>query len=186
MGIYILTFLSGVLAWSLTEYLLHRFLGHVFIFKNKFRSEHQKHHFKVGHYTSTKEKILVAFVVLVMTFSFASLAIGFVLGTIFTAIFTAMYLIYESIHRRIHEKAPRNAFGRFIRKHHFYHHFDDQYQNHGVTSPIWDFVFLTYKKAEIVNIHKNFKMKWLCHLETQEIKNEYRKDYVIKESTRFT
>jgi 4-hydroxysphinganine ceramide fatty acyl 2-hydroxylase len=134
-------FIMGATLWTLLEYLLHRFLGHFpigFLKTTRFYKEHKKHHYKIHYFVSTKDKIMMV-ATLGVFFWFISFALSFILGLV------SMYLLYEIIHRRLHTVSPKNRYAIFLRAHHFYHHDIDENLNHGVTSPIWDIVFGTYK-----------------------------------------
>ena len=37
------------------------------------------------------------------------------------------------------------TFGKWLRRLHSLHHFDDPEWNHGISGPLWDFVFFTYR-----------------------------------------
>ena len=90
-----------------------------------------------------------------------------------------MYLVYEFLHSYLHTHAPRNAYGIMLRKHHFFHHFNDPDKNHGVTTPIWDMVFGTYVRTkEIIPVPKRSKLIWLTD-EEGKIKEEFRGSYVL-------
>jgi len=70
-------------------------------------------------------------------------------------------------------------YGRWARRHHFYHHFHDPKVNHGVTSPIWDIVFGTYHKPDVIRVPEKLKMVWLCD-ETGEVKEPFRAQYELR------
>lgn len=50
------------------------------------------------------------------------------------------YVIYDMLHHAVHHVRPRTALGRYLKKHHFRHHYQDPDKNFGVTSPFWDVV----------------------------------------------
>jgi sterol desaturase/sphingolipid hydroxylase (fatty acid hydroxylase superfamily) len=61
----------------------------------------------------------------------------------FHAGFVAGYLVYDMTHYATHHLRPRTRWGRLLRRHHFMHHFRDEGQRFGVSSPLWDWVFGT-------------------------------------------
>jgi len=67
----------------------------------------------------------------------------------------------EILRRREHVTAGVGLHGRWARRHHFYHHFDDARFNHGVTSPLWDLLMGTYRTAEVITIPPRLMMPWL-------------------------
>ena len=183
---YLFSVILGMVFWTFMEYMLHRFLGHEWLWRNKFRKEHQKHHHLKDYFTSNFDKVLTSVVFGSLTFGLAHFIVGFKLSCIFTTSFICMYLIYEFLHRSCHINAPKNDYEAFIRRHHFYHHFENEMVNHGVTSPIWDILFGTYEKATLVSVNKRFVMRWLCEEGTSRVKQAFENQYRIVESTKYT
>jgi len=172
-------FLGGVFAWTFLEYILHRFLGHWKRGRNDFTREHLRHH-REAHYFAPAYKKAVAAIIIV---SLVSALLASVLGwhaLAFSFGLGMMYLTYEVLHKRAHTHAPINAYGRWMRKHHFYHHFKDPKKNHGVTSPVWDIVFGTNVNPDEVLVLKKFSPPWLVDKKSGELLSEYAKDYKIK------
>ena len=91
------------------------------------------------------------------------------------------YVAYEVIHYRMHAHPPKNFYSRWARKHHFYHHYEDPNNNHGISTPFWDFIFRTRKKTGLVKVPKYRAMDWMLNPRTGEIRNEFKEDYVFKE-----
>jgi len=99
-------------------------------------------------------------------------------GLAFTAGLTAMYGAYEVLHRLAHTHAPKTAYGRWLRRHHFHHHFHDPSGNHGVTSPLGDFCFGTERPVGVVRVPRRQAMPWLID-ERGELRPEHAADYVL-------
>ena len=72
----------------------------------------------------------------------------------------AGYLFYEVLHRRIHVAAPFGRYGRWARVHHLAHHFGRADANHGVTSPLWDWVFGTRAPRATVKVPRKHAAKF--------------------------
>ena len=53
----------------------------------------------------------------------------------------AGYIAYEAIHLRIHSARRGGRLLQALRRHHFYHHFNNDRVCFGVTSPLWDLIF---------------------------------------------
>jgi len=53
------------------------------------------------------------------------------------------YVLYDTIHWYVHAHAPRNRFGRWLRREHLVHHFKDSTSRFGVSCPWLDYVFGT-------------------------------------------
>lgn len=182
MGLIIAMFVAfalGVMSWSFSEYALHNWVGHKGKGKNEFSREHLMHHAKQMYFAPWYKKFLAAFVVFVPT----GVVLGFVVGPWLSAAYTSgfafTYLGYEWLHRRLHTHAPINAYGRWARKHHFYHHFGNPKMNHGVTSPIWDMVFGTYEPPGQIRVPAPLAMDWLCDEGASDVKEPFAVDYVI-------
>lgn len=154
--------LAGVTLWSLVEYLLHRFLGHDRrTLPNGFATEHTRHHAEGDYFAPTWKKALVALVGAPAVSAIAALVLGVPLGAVFGASFIAMYVLYEWVHRRAHTHRGRSAYGRYLRRHHFHHHFGNPRANHGVTSPVWDVAFGTFEAPGRIRVPEKLRMPWL-------------------------
>lgn len=161
----------GALAWTLTEYFLHRFLGHEL--KGVFRKfiffkEHTKHHHKKDYFASTRDKLLTAFGIGPVVFAVTYFAVDTLFACVFTGGFLAMYYVYEIVHRRLHIIAPKHSYAGKMRAHHFYHHFVDERKNHGVTIAFWDRIFGTYVEASHIPIPKKFSLDWITELSNEK------------------
>lgn len=178
----IVVFFAGVAAWTLTEYLLHRFLGHVHKGKNFFKAEHLLHHSKANYFAPAYKKALLAVAVSVTLVAVISLFTSVMVAGAFILGFVSMYGIYEMMHFRFHSKEPIAAPFIILRKHHFYHHFHNPKMNHGLTTRFWDRVFGTFRRVEQVNVPKQMSMQWL--LEDEHIKNVYAAHFRISSPNR--
>ena len=64
-------------------------------------------------------------------------------------------------HRGVGAHTGVGRYGRWARRHHFHHHFVDPKTNHGVTTPLWDLVFRTYRTPEVIPVPAKLCMRWL-------------------------
>lgn len=169
----IVAILLGALTWTLLEYLIHRWLGHDRRFrKSPFGIEHVRHHIEGDYFAPLWKKLIAAAF-------FAGVAIipaplEYVLGLV------GFYGIYEVLHRLEHVFAGIGPYGRWARRHHFHHHFVDGRKNHGVTSPIWDFVFGTYERPTIIRVPAKLCMSWLRDPATGNIRAEHAHVYQMR------
>jgi sterol desaturase/sphingolipid hydroxylase (fatty acid hydroxylase superfamily) len=154
MSMVFLSFGVGVLLWTLTEYLLHRYLGHERRGKGSFSREHLRHHTEVNYFARAHEKIIHAVIVFLTITVLGALLFQFVFSLSLASGFVVGWYTYEAIHLSIHERDAQTQYGRFVRRHHFYHHFENPWVNHGVTSPIWDFVFRTFVPSHRIRVPK--------------------------------
>jgi len=163
----------GGVGWTLAEYGIHRFLGHRFT-RNPFGVEHTAHH--AGHevFGPAYLKVLASLAVGVVLVPSAVGILGQAGGIAWCAGFYAAYAGYEIVHRRLHMRAPVGAYGRWARKHHFAHHFMNPGMNHGVTSPVWDWVFRTHLRVDQVRVPSHRVPRWLGHPVASAFDADYR------------
>ncbi len=142
----IVFFLVGILAWTLTEYTIHRFAFHIHpttkLGKKVHFLVHGIHHDYPRDSTRLVMPLLVSVPLAVIFFwafkgAFSphhhSLYAGFLFG----------YVAYDSIHYATHHFPMTNRFGRFLKEYHMKHHFVDDHTAYGVSNPLWDYVFNT-------------------------------------------
>jgi sterol desaturase/sphingolipid hydroxylase (fatty acid hydroxylase superfamily) len=179
-------FALGALGWTFTEYAMHNWVGHMGKGRNEFSREHLAHHARQHYFTPTPKKLLTAFAVLTPMFLLFSWPFGWVGSGSFTVGFGLCYFAYEWLHRRLHTHPPQNWYGRWARKHHFYHHFGNPKFNHGVTTPIWDWVFRTYKTPEQIRVPEQLAMTWVFDHDTRVVHPQFSDDYflAVKKSRR--
>ena len=175
----ILYLLAGGLAWTLTEYGMHHWNGHLLKGKTHFSREHLKHHARKDYFTPTGRKIVLGLTVTLSLTALGTPLVGLAEAASFALGLGAGYLIYEYVHWANHICAPRTAYGRWARRHHFSHHFSDARYNHGVTTPLWDLIFRTYRTPEKIKVPAKKAMGWLL---TQEgtLRDEFTADYALR------
>lgn len=140
----------GILAWTLLEYGLHRFIFHIRaeIRNPKLREIVNASHW--SHHAAPRDpnKILVhplyGLVVSVVLFGalYVLTANPFFAAGLMTGIW-AGFLYYESVHYRVHMSTSGSWLVAHQRHAHFLHHFTNHERCFGVTSPLWDYVFRT-------------------------------------------
>jgi sterol desaturase/sphingolipid hydroxylase (fatty acid hydroxylase superfamily) len=152
LGTTALLFLAGVLAWTLTEYVLHRYVFHWVNETSWGRRIHFVLHGVHHDYPNDKDR-------LVMPLG-ASIPLGIVIYGIFyftfgqlhsEAMFAGMalgYLGYDGTHYAVHHFKHTTRLGKFLRKHHMLHHHADHSGGFGVSTPLWDIIFRTMPQAK--------------------------------------
>jgi sterol desaturase/sphingolipid hydroxylase (fatty acid hydroxylase superfamily) len=171
---------AGAASWTLLEYGMHRFLGHDRrTFPNPFASEHTRHHGEGDYFAPTWKKAAVALAAFGAVGALASAVAGSTLGLVFAGSFVKMYVAYEVIHRRAHTHPGFGPYARYLRRHHFHHHFVNPHANHGVTTPIWDLVFGTLEAPGRIPVPESLKMRWLVDPATSEVRPEHRARYEL-------
>jgi sterol desaturase/sphingolipid hydroxylase (fatty acid hydroxylase superfamily) len=188
--------IAGVLSWTFLEYVLHRFLGHDKRTQpNFFSREHTRHHSEGNYFAPAWKKGAAALVTTAVVAPIAILLGGVAVGGTYTAGLMLMYLSYEWVHWRCHVHPGIGAYGRFIRRHHFSHHFTDPKKNHGVTTPIWDFVFGTFSPtgsptdsptgsrtgapAGRIRVPRRLAMVWLVDPATGDVRERFSGAYEL-------
>ena len=171
----------GALAWTLLEYVIHRWLGHDRRFvRGLFGVQHTAHHSRGDYFGPAWMKVCAAAGVAALFIGPSAWILGWQNGAGFVAGLIGCYAGYELIHRLNHVVAPRSTYGRWARRHHFYHHFHNPKVNHGVTTPLWDVVFGTYVRPTAIHVPTKLAMRWLVDPETGEIHPAHRADFRLR------
>lgn len=131
--------LSGFVLWTFLEYVLHRYVYHVF--PSALSTGHNLHHddpkalIGVPWYITTV--ILVGFY-----YGMASLfhpgKTGVVMGFMWLG-----YIGYCFVHHSVHHFDFKNSWFREVRKHHLIHHHAKEGSNWGIMTDFWDRAFRT-------------------------------------------
>lgn len=174
---YVIAFILGALGWTLAEYILHRGWGHKGRAKNPFSTEHLAHHADVSYFAPTYKKAIAAASLMVVMGPLLYWWLSWT-GVAAATGFVGMYILYEVIHRRLHTHRGLTAYGRWARRHHLHHHYRRPNLNHGVTTPIWDFVFGTLEVPDEIRVPRRNALDWMLD-ESGEIRSELVGEYVL-------
>lgn len=143
---FLIYFMLGLLVWTITEYLLHRFIFHYhptsktglrlhFIF-------HGVHH---DYPKDLKRLVMPPSASIPLAMLFYLLFSLFFKNTnymhIFFSGFIAGYLCYDMIHYAIHHYNFKSNIMKKIKQHHMLHHYSDDTKGFGVSSGLWDVIF---------------------------------------------
>ena len=144
-----LLFVAGLLAFTLIEYIMHRFLFHLQPKTDKQEkfayTVHGVHH----DYPKDKDRLAMppplSIVISALFFGLywlimGNLVYGFLPG------FLMGYASYLWVHYMVHAFKPPKNFFKVLWVHHGIHHYKDQHNAFGVSSPLWDVVFGTMPK----------------------------------------
>ncbi|HSZ26067.1 MAG TPA: sterol desaturase family protein [Cytophagaceae bacterium] len=142
---------GGILAWTFTEYILHRFVFH-FVPASKFGKRlhfifHGVHH----DYPNDSRRLVMAPSISITLAVIFYTIYYYLMGEVYVAPFftgyVTGYVFYDLTHYAIHHFNFKNKFWLDLKKHHMVHHYMDGNNGYGVSSKIWDHVFgTTYKK----------------------------------------
>ncbi len=173
-------FALGVFTWSFVEYVLHRWMGHDRRFRRTmFAKEHIRHHIEGNYFAPTWKKVVLAALLAALVLPLVALALGTGRGIALVTGFFLFYGVYEALHRLDHVHPGFGAYGRWQRRHHFYHHFENGKMNHGVTSPLWDILFGTYRKPDVIHVPDRLCMSWLRDPATGGVKSEHAATFTL-------
>jgi len=169
VGAAALLFVGGILLWTFTEYMVHRFVFHttpeveeavrkavaqcgpgeaVFPRLGTFK---QKHYFLahgVHHDFPNDSRRLVmppsvSVPLAVLFYAVFRLLLGPAEGPVLCAGFVLGYLVYDTIHYAVHHFTLSGKVSGYLKKLHFRHHYQDNEQDFGVSSPLWDYILGT-------------------------------------------
>ncbi len=142
----------GLLAWTFTEYAVHRWAFHyparaawskrlIYLF-------HGVHHDVPEEATRLVMPPLPAILIMcllgplfhaiVPAHSFEVFAAGFLVG----------YLCYDYIHYAIHHWPMKSKVGRFLKKYHLRHHHAGKHSKFGVSNPLWDYLLSSVTESK--------------------------------------
>jgi dihydroceramide fatty acyl 2-hydroxylase len=126
-------FCGGVTAWTLTEYVVHRWLFHIF-----YKTEHWRHHRNPLEWIGLSPLVTGGSLALVYLLA---LYFGWGTGGMLFAGFAYGYFAYILIHYLIHHTSNLTVYQ--LRKTHEIHHAGVE-RNFGVSTNLWDHIFRTY------------------------------------------
>ena len=142
---FLMYYIIGLFVWTITEYLLHRFIFHYqptskfglrvhFIFHGV-HHDYPKDAKRLVLPPSASIPLAILFYIL---FSFAiknsTLLFAFYSG------FISGYLCYDMLHYAIHHANPKSSIMKKIKQHHMLHHYSDETKGYGVSSALWDII----------------------------------------------
>ncbi len=141
-----LLFLAGMLVWTITEYILHRFLFHHLPETDMGKKINYILHGNHHEYPRDRERLFMpaapSLIIASLFFSIFYLILGTNAFPFFPG-FMLGYLLYGSIHYAIHAWKPPFKWMKPLWRNHHLHHYKHGDLGFGVSSTIWDHVFGT-------------------------------------------
>lgn len=135
-------FLTGLLIWTITEYVLHRFIFHYHPTSGFGKQLHFIFHGVHHDYPRDKKRLVMppsASIPLAAMFYFLfSLLLEQKFLFAFFPGFLLGYLVYDMLHYAMHHHNFKNEVLKRIRQHHMLHHYQDSTKGFGVSSVLWD------------------------------------------------
>ncbi|MDJ1500283.1 sterol desaturase family protein [Xanthocytophaga agilis] len=145
ISVFLSSLAGGLLLWTITEYVLHRFVFHFepqstwgqrlhFIF-------HGVHH---DYPNDALRLVMPPSVSIPLAFGFYWLFKSLLpmnMVPAFFAAFVSGYLFYDISHYALHHLPMKNGFMKKMKQHHMRHHYQDSTKGYGVSSSLWDVLF---------------------------------------------
>lgn len=138
-------FFAGLICFTFTEYVVHRYLFHSTKSSDKINFSYRLHHIHHDH-PSDKKRLALPLPVGLVVASVLYFIFWLLLGNytpFFFPGFIIGYALYLLIHYLIHTRRPPNNIFKILWRNHNIHHFKDDTKAYGVTSPFWDILFRT-------------------------------------------
>ena len=143
-GLY---FLIGLIVWTLTEYVMHRFVFH-FQPNSEFGKKihfifHGVHH---DYPRDKKRLVLPPSVSIPLAALFYYMFSQFLSHQLLLAFFPGFllgYLIYDMLHYAMHHYNFKSGIMKKVKQHHMVHHYDEPTKGYGVSSSLWDIILST-------------------------------------------
>jgi len=146
-----IAFAAGILAWTLTEYTVHRFVFH---FTPRSRAQekllflfHGVHHAQPQLKTRLVMPPVVSVPLAFVLYGLFSLVLGLLGLPHWTGITSSGaiigYLVYDLTHYATHHLPMRGGYLKYLKQHHMRHHYQTEDRRYGVSSPLWDYVMGT-------------------------------------------
>ena len=149
---FTLSIIGGLVFWTLTEYVLHRFVFH-FVPSSKWGQRihfifHGVHH----DYPNDAMRLVmppsasIPLATLFYLLFYVTIPATY-LNSFFAAFLTG-YLCYDMFHYAFHHGNFNNPILKRLKQHHMLHHYTDADKGYGVTSILWDIVFRSELKRK--------------------------------------
>jgi sterol desaturase/sphingolipid hydroxylase (fatty acid hydroxylase superfamily) len=143
---FLLYFLCGLMVWTITEYLLHRYIFHFepksewgkrihFIFHGVHHDYPQDTKRLVMPPSASIPLAILFYLLFSLFFQNKSYLLAFFAG------FITGYLLYDMLHYAIHHHNFKSPLMKKLKVHHMLHHYADPAKGYGVSSVLWDIIF---------------------------------------------
>jgi len=145
VGFYGAYFAGALLFWTLTEYVLHRFVFHWIPSSSWGKRLHFIFHGVHHDYPNDALRLVMPASVSIplATFFYFLFSLVFAGGGLlaFFSGFIVGYLFYDLSHYAIHHANFKSGLWKKMKQHHMHHHYADPNRGYGVSSKIWDKIF---------------------------------------------
>lgn len=138
----LLYFCFGLLTWTLTEYVMHRFIFHFEPTSEIGRRLHFIFHGVHHDYPKDRYRLVLPPIISIpLATGFYYLFSYLISGDVFYPFFAAFligYLMYDMLHYAIHHIHIKGKLWNILKTHHLKHHYVYPEKGYGVSSPLWD------------------------------------------------
>ena len=138
-------FALGLFVWTITEYIMHRWIFHFYPSSELGKRIHFIFHGVHHDYPNDAQRLVLP------PSASIPLALGFYLffnwllpeNTIYSFFtgFIGGYLFYDMVHYALHHANFKNGFWKKLKHHHMLHHYQDASKGFGVSWLFWDGIF---------------------------------------------
>ena len=142
----VISFIIGILLWSLTEYVIHRWAFHYHPKSETGKRVHFLVHGIHHDYPRDATRLVMPLLVSIPLAVFFYFLFQAIFGVYYMNIFSGFifgYVSYDSIHYATHHFEMKGKTGKFLKTYHLRHHYGDDHTAYGVSNPLWDYVFGT-------------------------------------------
>lgn len=139
--------LLGLFVWTLTEYVMHRFVFHWMPPGKLGERMHFVFHGVHHDYPSDSKRLVMVPTISIPLATLFFFLFKLILGPVnvfpFFIGFLSGYLFYDMVHYAIHHYNFKSKFWLDLKHHHMLHHYKDMDNGYGVSSKFWDLIFRT-------------------------------------------
>lgn len=143
-GLY---FVIGLAVWTITEYVMHRFIFHYHPTSEFGKKIHFIFHGVHHDYPRDKKRlVLPPSVSIPLATAFYFLFASFLAKQFLFAFFAGFllgYLMYDMLHYAMHHHNFKNGIMKRVKQHHMLHHYQNPEKGYGVSSSLWDIILRT-------------------------------------------
>lgn len=145
-GTTVSLFFTGLLIFTFTEYIMHRYLFHMGTYTELRRKLQYAFHGVHHDYPKDKDRLAMPPVVSITIATILLLLLRLVMHDFVFAFlpgFLTGYAGYLFVHYIVHAYQPPKNMFKTLWVHHGIHHYKNNERAFGVSSPLWDYIFRT-------------------------------------------
>ena len=150
IGMVIGLVVLGLLIWTLVEYVMHRFIFHYEPKSCWGKRLHFLLHGVHHDYPQDASRLVLPPVVSVplacIFYGLFAVVFQYLAPAAFAGLLLG-YLCYDMIHYATHHLPMKRGVGPWLKQYHMRHHYKDEHNGYGVSSPLWDYVFRTRSRG---------------------------------------